>query len=75
MTETELLTKVIDLLKENSKLSERYKETINVLKKELAQARMDQYRVGVVGVTSSGKSTLIIDFFVDYVLCLGLKLS
>lgn len=75
MTETELLTKVIDLLKENSKLSERYKETINVLKKELAQARMDQYRVGVIGVTSSGKSTMINAILGDDLLCMAVKPS
>lgn len=75
MTEIDLLTKVINLLKKDSNLKTRYQSTIRGLEIQLAQAKLDRYRVGVIGVTSSGKSTMINSILGDDLLCMAVKPS
>lgn len=75
MTEIDLLTKVINLLKKDSNLKKRYQSTIRGFEIQLAQAKLDRYRVGVIGVTSSGKSTMINSILGDDLLCMAVKPS
>lgn len=59
MTETELLEKIISLLSENDQLRTRYHIEIERFQNQKKRAELDRYRLGVIGVTSSGKSTMI----------------
>lgn len=46
-------------LSKNSKCKARYSAELENFKRRLTQARNNRYRLGVIGVTSSGKSTMI----------------
>lgn len=75
MTEAELLTQLIVQLSTKKQLKNRYKPTIEMLERDLTFAKMDKYRVGVIGVTSSGKSTLINAILGDELLSMAVKPS
>lgn len=59
MTEKEILVSLIRFLESNEDIRERYRNEIEKFKQQLEQAKLDRYRLGVIGVTSSGKSTMI----------------
>ncbi len=75
MTEAELLTQLIAQLSAKEQLKNRYKPTIEMLERDLTFAKLDKYRVGVIGVTSSGKSTLINAILGDELLSMAVKPS
>lgn len=75
MTETELLTQLIAQLSAKEQLKSRYLPTIELLERNLAFAKLDKYRTGVIGVTSSGKSTLINAILSDELLSMAVKPS
>ena len=58
----DVLNEAIELLSHNEKASERYSSEIEWLKRRIRIAETNSYRIGVIGVTSSGKSTLINSF-------------
>ncbi len=59
ITEKEVLVSLIRFLESNAEIRERYRNEIEKFKQQLEQAKLDRYRLGVIGVTSSGKSTMI----------------
>lgn len=75
MTEIALLKEVINLLKSEKTLNQRYAPTILDFERQLTQANLDRYRIGVIGVTSSGKSTMINAILGDDLLCMAVKPS
>jgi len=54
-----LINSVMDILKSKPSVSERYKSEIDWLKERKDLWSKNKIRIGVLGVTSSGKSTLI----------------
>ena len=75
MNEIEIIDSVTSLLAKEKKTSERYKSVINNLRNRKTQAKLNKYRLGVIGVTSSGKSTLINSFFGEKLLPASAKPS
>jgi len=59
LNEKDALHDVIAFLESNSDIKERYLADIEKFRHQLEQAKLDRYRLGVIGVTSSGKSTMI----------------
>ncbi len=59
MTEKELLQHTIQILNSDYEVRQRYKSTIERYNDQLCLCGIDRYRIGVIGVTSSGKSTMI----------------
>lgn len=59
MESTKLTNQLIEILSNNEILIKRYQSDIERLKQIKAKWKDDKIRVGVIGVTSSGKSTLI----------------
>lgn len=59
MTENELLQQTIQILSSDYEVRMRYKSTIDRYNDQLCLCGIDRYRIGVIGVTSSGKSTMI----------------
>lgn len=75
MTEKAILEKIIARLSCEPSLNSRYKATIDKFLRKLAIAKIDKYRIGVIGVTSSGKSTLINAVLGDELLSMAIKPS
>ena len=59
VTEKDTLISLIKFLESNADIKSRYQADIESFKQQLEQAKLDRYRLGVIGVTSSGKSTMI----------------
>lgn len=59
MKELEIIIKVIDTLSVNAKCKARYASELENFSNRKTQAESNKYRLGVIGVTSSGKSTMI----------------
>jgi len=57
--EIQIIDELVSILRSNEKTLRRYKSTIEVLEHRKKVASSNTFRVGVLGVTSSGKSTLI----------------
>lgn len=62
-TEIELINATLLILTKDKKVEERYAAEIEGLKDRIYQSKQNKYRLGVIGVTSSGKSTMINSFF------------
>lgn len=58
-TYNELIEKVIAILKSSNSIKNRYKDTIERMEERRSSSEHNTYRMGVIGVTSSGKSTII----------------
>jgi GTPase SAR1 family protein len=59
VTEIEIIEKSIEILEVERITRQNYSEAIARLKERLEFAKKQNYRMGVLGVTSSGKSTLL----------------
>lgn len=59
MNEEQFIRNVIAILESNDRLKRRFAAEIENFQARLHNARFQTYRLGVIGVTSSGKSTLI----------------
>ena len=59
MNELEVISKVISTLSSNAKRKKRYASELDNFLNRKIQAESNKYRLGVIGVTSSGKSTMI----------------
>lgn len=59
INEEEIINQVINILTKNKKIEDRYSSDIDGLKNRIYQIKQNKYRLGVIGVTSSGKSTMI----------------
>ena len=59
MNELDIIIKVINVLSKNAKCKSRYAFEIDNFQNRKRQAELNKYRLGVIGVTSSGKSTMI----------------
>lgn len=59
ISEKQLLQELISVLQGNDAIKKRYEADINRFQQNLEYAKLNRYRLGVIGVTSSGKSTLI----------------
>lgn len=59
LNEKDILQKLIDYLDSNPKIAAQYQAEIGEFKSQLERAKLDRYKLGVIGVTSSGKSTMI----------------
>ena len=58
-SEIEVIDRVLEILTKSSRAVDRYKAKIVLLNERKVRAVQNTYRMGVIGVTSSGKSTLI----------------
>ena len=58
-SEIEIINQVLEILRKSDRVSDRYKAKIKLLEERKERAIQNVYRMGVIGVTSSGKSTLI----------------
>lgn len=58
-SEAEIISKVLSVLKSTDRIRLRYNAKIIMLEERKQRAEQNLYRMGVIGVTSSGKSTLI----------------
>lgn len=58
-SEIEIINLILPELKSSAKVAARYKARIDMLEERKERAMQNTYRMGVIGVTSSGKSTLI----------------
>lgn len=59
MNELDIIQKVINTLSANAKCKLRYVSELDNFLNRKVQAESNKYRLGVIGVTSSGKSTMI----------------
>lgn len=59
MTESSVIDKVLVVLSKNAATEHRYSAEIDSLKERRRRSKENKYRLGVIGVTSSGKSTMI----------------
>lgn len=59
MNELDIIVKVINALSRNAKCKTRYASELENFQNRKRQADSNKYRLGVIGVTSSGKSTMI----------------
>lgn len=75
MNEIELLKNVIDILKSDLKITQRYEADIKQFEERISYAKSNKYRLGVIGVTSSGKSTMINAFLGEELLPEGARPS
>lgn len=75
ITEKEIIEQTIFALSESPKIKQRYLSEIERLKKRLAETKQNKYRVGVIGVTSSGKSTMINAVLGEKLLCMDVRAS
>ena len=58
-SEIDIINQALAVLKSSANVSTRYKARIDLFEERKERAMQNIYRMGVVGVTSSGKSTLI----------------
>lgn len=59
MAEADIIRKVIGVLSSSPDIKNRYSAEIKDFNRRLSLAQSHEYRLGVIGVTSSGKSTMI----------------
>lgn len=62
MNELDIIQKVINALGANAKCKSRYASELDNFLNRKVQTESNKYRLGVIGVTSSGKSTMINSF-------------
>ena len=74
-SEKQIINEIISILKKKKKISERYASEIEIQKKRLAESEDNKFRVGVIGVTSSGKSTMINAILGAERLCMDVRAS
>jgi len=75
MNELDIITKVIHTLSSNAKCKERYASELENFRNRKIQAESNKYRLGVIGVTSSGKSTMINSLLGETLLPVGARPS
>lgn len=75
MNELEIIVNVINILNKNAKCKERYASELDNFRNRELQARSNRYRLGVIGVTSSGKSTMINSLLGEAILPAGARPS
>lgn len=68
MNELEVIVKVINTLSQNAKCKERYASELDNFQNRKTQAESNRYRLGVIGVTSCGKSTMINSLLGEFLL-------
>ena len=68
MTEIAIIKKVVETLGANPKCKVRYASEIENFHNRKVQALSNRYRLGVIGVTSSGKSTMINSLLGEFLL-------
>ena len=68
MNELEVIVKVINTLSQNAKCKERYASELDNFHNRKTQAESNRYRLGVIGVTSCGKSTMINSLLGEFLL-------
>ena len=59
MKEKELISNILKIINKYGHAKRRYASEIEILNQKKQQVAYDKYRLGVIGVTSSGKSTMI----------------
>ena len=59
LSEFDIINEVIGVLSRDEQTKNRYEEVLNLLHRRGVHAKSKTYRLGVIGVTSSGKSTMI----------------
>ena len=75
MNSIDLIDKAIAILSSNNNLYNRYESEIKLLNQRKEQWQSDKIRIGVIGVTSSGKSTLINAILGNKLLSMAVKPS
>lgn len=75
MNSIDLIDKAILILSMNENLYNRYESEIKLLNQRKEQWQSDKIRIGVIGVTSSGKSTLINAILGNKLLSMAVKPS
>ena len=75
MTESEIIKIVIDTLSANPRFKARYSSELENFENRKVQASSNKYRLGVIGVTSSGKSTMINSLLGEMLLPAGARPS
>lgn len=68
MNVLEIITKVVNILGRNAKSRDRYASELDNFQNRKIQANSNTYRLGVIGVTSSGKSTMINSLLGEFLL-------
>lgn len=58
-SEIDIINQTLAVLNASASVSDRYKAKIDLLEERKERAMQKNYRMGVIGVTSSGKSTII----------------
>ena len=74
MTGIELINQILKILK-NSETVERYESVISRFEQRKEQWSKNKIRIGVIGVTSSGKSTMINSILGDRILSMAVRPS
>ena len=59
MSEIDIIDKVLEVLTKNENVYRRYSAEIDSLEERKRRSKENKFRLGVIGVTSSGKSTMI----------------
>lgn len=67
-SELQIIEKVISILSRNAKCKDRYAPELKNFCERKARAKYNRYRLGVIGVTSSGKSTMINSLLGEFLL-------
>ena len=75
MTESSVIDKVLIVLSKNAATEHRYSAEIDSLKERRRRSKENKYRLGVIGVTSSGKSTMINSLLGEELLPVAVKPS
>jgi len=75
MDEISIIDKIVEILSKSESVFERYSSEIDSLKERKLRAEKNKYRLGVIGVTSCGKSTMINAFLGESLLPVAAKPS
>ena len=67
-SELQIIEKVISILSRNAKCKDRYAPELKNFCERKGRAKYNRYRLGVIGVTSSGKSTMINSLLGEFLL-------
>ena len=67
-SELQIIEKVISILSRNTKCKDRYAPELKNFSERKGRAKYNRYRLGVIGVTSSGKSTMINSLLGEFLL-------
>jgi len=67
-SELQIIEKVISILSRNAKCKDRYAPELKNFGERKGRAKYNRYRLGVIGVTSSGKSTMINSLLGEFLL-------